>query len=94
MADRIIFLNRRYCPGEAWTNRVLAYAKGFAEAGREVVLYYIITDKNRTRPNISIDGVKVVNLWESDGLIERRFKIVSFLKNLLRFLRLVKKGDK
>lgn len=94
MADRIIFLNRRYCPGEAWTNRVLAYAKGFAEAGEEVVLYYIITDKQRTKPDINIPGVKVVNLWESDGIIVRRFKIVSFLKNLLRFPRLVKKGDK
>lgn len=90
----IIFLNRRYCPGEAWTNRVLAYAKGFAEAGEEVVLYYIITDKQRTKPDINIPGVKVVNLWESDGIVAKRFKIVSFLKNLLRFPRLVKKGDK
>lgn len=91
---RVIFLNRRYCPGEAWTNRILAYAKGFAEAGEEVVLYYIITNKQRTKPDINIPGVKVVNLWESDGIIARRFKIVSFLKNLLRFPRLVKKGDK
>lgn len=91
---RVIFLNRRYCPGEAWTNRVLAYAKGFAEAGEEVVLYYIITDKQRTKPDINIPGVKVVNLWESDGIVAKRFKIVSFLKNLLRFPRLVKKGDK
>ena len=92
--SRVIFLNRRHCPGEAWTNRVLAYAKGFAEAGEEVVLYYIITDKQRTKPDINIPGVKVVNLWESDGIIARRFKIVSFLKNLLRFPRLVEKGDK
>ena len=92
--SRVIFLNRRYCPGEAWTNRVLAYAKGFAEAGEEVVLYYIITDKQRTKPDINIPGVKVVNLWESDGFVAKRFKIVSFLKNLLRFPRLVKKGDK
>lgn len=92
--SRVIFLNRRYCPGEAWTNRILAYAKGFAEAGEEVVLYYIITNKQRTKPDINIPGVKVVNLWESDGIIARRFKIVSFLKNLLRFPRLVKKGDK
>ena len=61
--SRVIFLNRRHCPGEAWTNRVLAYAKGFAEAGEEVVLYYIITDKQRTKPDINIPGVKVVNLW-------------------------------
>ncbi len=92
--SRVIFLNRRYCPGEAWTNRVLAYAKGFAEAGEEVVLYYIIADKQLTRLEINIPGIKVVNLWESDGLFARRFKSLSFLKNLLRFPRMVKKGDK
>lgn len=92
--SRVIFLNRRHCPGEAWTNRVLAYAKGFAEAGEEVVLYYIITDKQRTKPDINIPGVKVVNLWESDGPLARRFKAVSFLKNLLRFPRMVEDGDK
>ena len=90
---RVIFLNRRYCPGEAWTNRILAYARGFAELGEEVVLYYIITDRKRTQPNISIDGVKVVNLWESDGFIARKFKTVSFLKNLLKFGRIVRSGD-
>ena len=61
---KILFLCRRYIPGEAWTNRLLAYARGFAEAGEKVVLYYIITDKNRTKPDVSIPGVKVVNLWE------------------------------
>lgn len=90
----ILFLNRRYCPGEAWTNRILAYAKGFAEAGEEVMLYYIIADKQRTKPDINIPGVKVVNLWESDGFLAKRFKAISFLKNLLRFPRMVKKGDK
>lgn len=91
---RILLFNRRYCPGEAWTNRILAYAKGFAEAGDEVVLYYIITDKQRTRPDVSIPGVKVVNLWESDGFIAKKFKIVSFIKNLLRFPGMIEKGDR
>ena len=91
--NRVIILSRRYCPGEAWTNRILAYAKGFAEAGEEVVLYFIITDKQRTKPDINIPGVKVVHLWETDGLLARKFKAVSFLKNLLRFLQMVKKGD-
>ena len=91
--SRVILLNRRYCPGEAWTNRILAYAKGFAEAGEEVVLYYIITDKKRTKPEIHIDGVKVVNIWEKDGLIARKIRSVSFIKNLLRFPKMVKKGD-
>ena len=90
---RILILNRRYCPGEAWTNRILAYAKGFVEAGEEVVLCYIITDKKRTKFSINIPGVKVVNLWERDGIIARKYRIVSFIKNLLRFPGMVKKGD-
>ena len=90
---RVVLLNRRYCPGEAWTNRILAYAKGFAEVGEEVGLYYLITDRKRTTLNISLDRVNVVYLWESDGSIAKRFKAISFLKNLLRFPRMVKKGD-
>lgn len=91
--SRVIFLIRRFCPGEAWTNRILAYARGFAELGEEVVLCYIIADKERTKPNISIDSVKVVNLWESDGFLARKFKVVSFIKNILRFIRCIKPGD-
>lgn len=90
---RLVIFNRRYCPGEAWTNRILAYARGFAELGEEVALYYIITDKERTKPNVSIDGVNVVNLWESDGFLARKFKAVSFLKNLVRFIRNIRPGD-
>lgn len=82
---KIVILNRRYCPGEAWTNRFLAYAKGFAEHGQEVVIYYLIADKNRTPYSINIPGVKIVNLWEQDGWLCKHFRILSFLKNLLRF---------
>lgn len=94
MIPHVVFLNRRYCPGEAWTNRVLAYAKGFAEAGVKVTLCFLITDSQRSRPDITIDGVNVVNLWEKDGFIARRFKMISFIKNLFCFHRLVNNGDR
>lgn len=90
---RIVILNRRYCPGEAWTNRFLAYAKGFAELGKKVTIYYLITDKNRTPYSLNIPGVEIVNLWEKDGWLARRFRIVSFLKNLLRFKKEIKEQD-
>lgn len=91
---RVLILNRRYCPGEAWTNRVLAYAKGFAELGEEVVLYNLITDKKRTPYTIDIPGVKVVDLWKSDGFFAKKIRILSFIKNLLSFKSEVQKGDK
>lgn len=92
--SKVILLNRRYCPGEAWTNRILAYAKGFAELGEEVVIYYLIPDKNRTKYTIDIPGVKVVDLWEKDGFIARKFRLWAFVKNLLRFKNEVRAGDK
>ena len=93
MSNRLLIFNRRYCPGEAWTNRVLAYAKGFAELGMDVTIYYQISDRNRTRPSINIPRVKVVNLWENDGWFARKFRTISFVKNLFRFKKEVKVGD-
>lgn len=90
----IIFLNRRYCPGEAWTNRVLAYAKGFAELGEEVVIYYLISDKNRSEYSIHIPGVKIVDLWKKDGFIAKKCRLWSFIRNLYRFKKEIKCGDK
>lgn len=90
----VILINRRYCPGEAWTNRVLAYAKGMAELGAKVSLVYLITDAKRSPYEINIPGVEVINLWEKDTLIEGKFRILSYLHNLYRVRRLVKAGDK
>ncbi len=91
---KVLFLLRRYCPGEAWTNRVLAYAKSFAEEGEEVYLYFLISDKKRSYYSIDIPGVNVVNLFENDGFLAKRFRLLSFLKNLLVFKKSVQFGDK
>lgn len=80
----LLILNRRYCPGEAWTNRVLAYARGFAEKGADVELCYLIGDKNRSSYSIEIPGVKVVNFWQRDGLLARSNRYVSLLINMIR----------
>ena len=80
MNNRLLILNRRYCPGEAWTNRGLAYAKGFAELGMDVTIYYLISDKKRTPSDANIAGVKIVNLWEHDGWLAKKFRIFSFIK--------------
>lgn len=81
---KILLINRRYIPGEAWTNRVLAYARGFAEQGVEVELCYLIGDKKRSQYSITIPGVKVVNFWERDGFFAKKSRYLSLLVNLFR----------
>lgn len=91
---RVVLLIRRYCPGEAWTNRILAYAKGFSELGAEVVIYYLISDKSRTSYQISIPNVTIVNLWEKDGFVSKKYRHLSFIKNYYLFFREIRKGDR
>lgn len=91
---RILILNRRYCSGEAWTNRTLAYAKGLAEAGNDVCMYYMIPDKDGKKYDIQIPDVKVVNLWESMPSIMHRFRLLLFFTSILTFLFHVKRNDR
>lgn len=90
---RILLICRRYIPGEAWTNRVLAYAKGFAEQGAEVKLCYLIGDKNRSQYEIIIPGVEVVDFWLQDGFLARKNRYVSLLVNLNRCRQYIQPTD-
>lgn len=90
---RILIISRRYIPGEAWTNRVLAYAKGFAEQGAEVKLCYLIGDKKRSRYEVNIPGVKVVDFWLQDGFLARKNRYVSLLVNLNRCRQYIQPTD-
>ena len=90
---RVVLFERRYCVGEANTNRMLAYAKGLSELGEDVYIYYLITDKSRTPYNIDLPNVTIVNLWEKDGFLSKRVRSLSFIKNYLSFLLRIKKND-
>lgn len=90
----VILLNRRYCAGEAWTNRILAYAKGLAELGCNVTLIYLITDAKRTPYHINIPDVKVINIWEENCWLAKKFRLFAYLLNLFKIKRYVGKGDK
>lgn len=72
---------------------MLAYAKGFAEQDAEVELCFLIGDKNRSRYEISIPGVKVVDFWQKDGLWAQRNRYVSLLENLARCKRYILPTD-
>ncbi len=90
---RIVLFERRYCVGEANTNRMLAYAKGLSELGENVYIYYLITDKSRTPYNIDLPNVTIVNLWERDGFLSKRIRTLSFIKNYISFFLRIKKND-
>lgn len=91
--SRIVFICRRFCPGQAWTNRLLGYAKGFAEQGKEVVLLFLITDNNRTPYTINIPNVKVINLWENDNKFVRLHRALSFVVNKRKIRNYINDGD-
>ena len=90
---RFVFVCRRYCPGEAWTNRLLAYAKGLAEQGVGVCLMFLISDEKRTFYEINIPNVEVVKLWESDGYLCRKNRYLSYMKNKRQVRHFIKNGD-
>lgn len=77
----IVFICRRYCPAEAWTNRLLCYAKGFIQNGYNVKLIFLISDKTRNLHNINIEGLQVVNLWVNDGWLARQHRLISYQIN-------------
>lgn len=93
MGKKVFFVCRRYCPGEAWTNRVLGYVKGLSELGVIVTLVYLISDKRRNRYNIDIPNVHVINLWEQDGFLAKKIRHFSFVINLLKARRLIQGDD-
>lgn len=89
----ITIIARRYCEGEAWTNRMLAYARGFVENGCHVKLVFLITDEKRTPYSINISGVDVINLWESDNCFVRVHRALSYLKNKRKIKNIIEEGD-
>lgn len=93
VAMRIVFICRRFAPGEAWTNRLLAYAKGFLLQDVEVCILFLIPDKNRTPYEINLPGLSVVNLWETDGFLIRSHRLFSYLRNSCRIGSYLRDGD-
>lgn len=72
--------------------RLFAYAKEFAKHGHDVTIYFLIsTDKSKI--NTNIHGVKIVYLWENDSYLEAKYKLVSYIMNLLKFRKKIIKGD-
>lgn len=82
-----------YRPGTAWTNRFIAYAKAFIALGHKVTFIFLIPDKKKSKLEIDIHNLECIYLWETDGWLCRRFKILSYLKNRYRIKHYIKSGD-
>ena len=89
----IVLIVRRYIDGAAFTNRLLAYAKGLANAGNSVKLLFLITqDRHATCP-LNHPSINVYHLWQDDGKMCRKHKILSYLRNLIRINKYIVSGD-
>lgn len=91
--NRIVFPVRRYVEGTAPMNRLLAYAKGFAELGVEVWFYFLITNEKEEKPNINNPKIHFVYLWENNNAFFRKRRGLGLFKNLLAFRKKVQKDD-
>ncbi len=88
----IIIPIRRYTPGIASTNRVLAYAKGFAAENCRVKLIYLISHKDYSKVDFNIKNIECIYLW--DNFISKRMPLVLMLIfSLIRLPFLIQNND-
>lgn len=72
--------------------RLFTYAKEFVKHGHEVTIYFLLsTDKSKI--DTKIDGVKIVYLWEEEGYLGAKCKLLSYVMNLLKFRKKIIEGD-
>lgn len=90
---RIVFPVRRYLDGTAPMNRLLAYAKGFAELGIDVWFYFLITNEKEEKPNIDNPKIHCIYLWENNNSFLRKYRGLGLFKNLLALRRNINRDD-
>ncbi len=90
---QFVIVSRRFGDGGASTNRLIGYAKGFADAGHSVRVVFLIRDAKGTKLNLSHKNIVIEHLWEHDGVIAKKFKLFSYIKNLLALKKSIKKDD-
>lgn len=88
----IVLIIRRYADGSAAMNRLIAYAKGFADAGNRVTLLFLIT-RDRRKCFIDHPKINIIHLWETDGALCRRYTMLSYIRNLMRITKYISIGD-
>lgn len=90
---KAVIVCRRYIPGEAWTNRMLCYAKGLVEIGFRVDVLFLITDAERNSYELPLSNINVHNLWENDCWIARKCRLISYYLNRRRISKVMQCSD-
>lgn len=90
---KIVIVCRRYCPGTAWANRMLCYAKGLIECGFKVEIVFLIANKERSFYSLPIDNIIVHNLWERDSWFAKKSRILSYMINKRRITLFLNDAD-
>lgn len=88
MKKELYLIADSYRPNEAFTNRLLALTKGYAENGIQTSLIFVFPSPNRDKINFTIDNVKFMYLWKDSDLSYPKFFLI--LLPLLRLLVVLK----
>lgn len=82
----IVFISRKYCRGEAWCNRLLAYAKSFQNQGYNVELVFLVANEQSKDSSEDFRDLNIRYLSafsDSDNAIK---KIIVYTKAIISLL--------
>lgn len=77
--------------GLAEINRLIAYARGFAENGIKVRLFFMMPDSKKSKLLMSDSNMEVYHLWESTRSTS---KGIIYLNSILKLWRMIKRNQK
>lgn len=91
--SKIIFYSRKYCRGEAWCNRLLAYAKGFKLHGADVQLIFLVSNEQSSISENDFGNLSVSYISSFNDNDNKFKKALIYLKALLCSFRYFNNGD-
>ena len=90
---RIVFISRKYCRGEAWCNRLLAYAKEFQNKGVEVTLLFLVANGQSADAAEDFAGLDVRYISEFSDNDNKLVKLKIYGTAILKIRNYINKGD-
>lgn len=91
--NKIVFISRKYCRGEAWCNRLLAYAKGFQRQGVDVELLFLMSNEQSKSASDDFEDLTVRYISEFSDRDNLLKKIVLYTKAVLTSSLFFNSGD-
>ena len=86
-------VTRKFEDPAAFVTRMITYAKGFAACGARVHLHFLMPNSSRLRLENAPEGVTVHHLWENDGFLSRKIRVLSRGSSLRKLDRMIMGGD-